>query len=68
MPPTTHQLAPIAAPVLACGGRIHLERGVPVFLHPGAGSPRSRVAYLEDGAVFCASCALELARDEDGVR
>ncbi|HYO44473.1 MAG TPA: hypothetical protein VES19_14845 [Candidatus Limnocylindrales bacterium] len=62
---TTHAIDPASAPILTCGGRIHIERGERVVLELGAGSRRARVALAEDGAVFCGSCALELARGGD---
>jgi hypothetical protein len=61
----TRPRMPIAAAVVTCGGRIHIETGRPVVLDLAAKGRRSRVALSEDGAVFCASCALELARGGD---
>ena len=66
MNPATRPGDSNAAPLI-CSGRIHLERGAPEVITLVAETPRSRVAYMEDGAVFCAACALELARTGDGV-
>jgi hypothetical protein len=57
---------PATTPILTCGGRIHVERGERVVLDHATKSRRARVALAEDGAVFCGSCALELARGDDG--
>ena len=55
-----------SAQPLTCSGRVHVERGESVALDLAAKGSRSRVALVEDGAVFCASCAHELTRGGDG--
>jgi hypothetical protein len=65
MNPVSQALDPEAAPILTCGGGIHVERGQPLLLDPMARNGRSRVALVEDGAVFCGSCADELGRGGD---
>ena len=62
----TRAIDPATTPILTCGGRIHVERGERVVLDLAAKGRRSRVALAEDGAVFCGSCAHELARGGDG--
>jgi hypothetical protein len=56
---------PIATPLRLCGGRIHAERGETVALDLTTRAGRSRVGLAEDGAVFCRSCAIEVARGGD---
>jgi hypothetical protein len=53
---------PPATTTLLCAGKAHLERGLPAMLDVRARSGPSRVGLIEDGAMFCASCAQELNR------
>lgn len=56
---------PIHRPILVCGGHVHAERGESVVLDVTATSGRTRVAFAEDGVVFCGSCAIEASRGGD---
>jgi hypothetical protein len=51
-----------APPARYCAGKIHAELGLPAALDPVAKTGPSRVGLIEDGAVFCMSCARDLAR------
>ncbi len=57
-----HQRAPASATSLLCAGKAHIERRTPFPLDVRARAGPSRVALIEDGAMFCASCVHELNR------
>jgi hypothetical protein len=46
-----------------CAGNVHADRGLPAALDPLAKAGPSRIGLIEDGAMFCLSCAHELTRD-----
>ena len=54
-----------SAPALFCAGKVHVERQQPAPLDLRAKVGPSRVALIEDGATFCASCVHELSRGGD---
>lgn len=58
----TQPTTPPATTTLLCAGKVHLDRGLPAILDVRARSGPSRVALIEDGAVFCPSCVHELNR------
>jgi hypothetical protein len=45
-----------------CAGKGHLDRRMPAMLDVRARSGPSRVGLIEDGAMFCTSCAHEFNR------
>ena len=49
-------------PARYCAGKVHVELGLPAALDPMARDGPSRVGLIEDGALFCMSCARDLAR------
>ena len=49
-------------PARYCAGKIHADRGLPAALDPMAKAGPSRIGLIEDGAIFCTSCAQELTR------
>lgn len=55
-----------SAPNLFCAGKSHFDRRLPVALDLQARAGPSRVALIEDGAMFCASCVHELNRGGGG--
>jgi hypothetical protein len=51
-----------SAPDPSCAGKVHVDRQLPAILDLQATRGPSRVALIEDGAMFCASCAHELGQ------
>jgi hypothetical protein len=49
-------------PARYCVGKIHADRRVLAALDPMARVGPTRIGLIEDGALFCRSCAYELAR------
>ena len=53
-------------PARYCAGKIHTDRGLPAALDPLARHGPTRIGLIEDGAMFCKSCAHELTRGDSG--
>jgi hypothetical protein len=51
-----------SAPNQFCAGKVHADLGRPALVDPLAKAGPSRVGLVEDGAMFCTSCASELSR------
>ena len=51
-----------SAPSRFCAGKVHADLGRPAIVDPLAKAGPYRVGLVEDGAMFCVSCAGELNR------
>ncbi|MHB8959879.1 MAG: hypothetical protein ACYDAN_09660 [Candidatus Limnocylindrales bacterium] len=61
----THLRPPPATTTLFCAGKVHLDRRLPAILDVRARAGPARVGLIEDGAMFCTSCAHEVNRGGD---